>query len=99
MKVKFRMNEMLIVPETEVEESWIRHFYPNPTCFVKHGASVSDLVGILIRQPSKTPEEDKDNDISVKCWKCKKDLVIPSRLLSGKCEHCCAKWTRAPEPM
>ena len=57
MKVKYYTGEMLIVPETEVEEQWIDGFGQYSKCFVKYGLTPGDVVGLLIRQQSKNSQK------------------------------------------
>lgn len=67
MKVKFYMAEMLIVPETDVEEQWIDSFGCDPICFVKHGITPAYIVGILIRQRGKEDKRGIDKKALERC--------------------------------
>jgi hypothetical protein len=52
MKVVIEKNGLLVVPETDFEEEYLRTFHDQSklTAFLKHGATLQDLVGLKIEK-------------------------------------------------
>lgn len=51
MKVEIIDEGLIIVPETEFEEDFIKSFMlENLNTFVKTGATASDIIGLIIRK-------------------------------------------------
>ena len=61
MKVSICKGGLIIEPETDFEDSYIREAFrlqtDNIKCFVKTGLTLSDLIGIKICFPQEVPVE------------------------------------------
>ena len=65
MDTKILPDGLLIVPETEFERSYIQSFgFGDLKCFVKHGFTATDVVGIKIGE-DKEKEADRNLTITV----------------------------------
>lgn len=63
METVYVNGDLLIRPNSEFEESVLRHFN-NPSIFLKHGVSLSDVVGLKITANpiEKSKEEPKEEN-------------------------------------
>jgi len=52
MKIIIEKNGLLIAPETDFEENYLRQFHDEEKLivFLKHGTSISDLIGLKIEK-------------------------------------------------